>query len=129
MKTNIHNSKTGLPGRSEQVNTAKQGNQNPNPIDSAKRRENRKLSTDAVLAALAGTVPELMQIVQVVGSWVWLEFDEAPEAVIRQKISQLGFHWNNQRMAWQHPCGKFSLGASYDPREKYPTRYATQPAS
>jgi len=36
------------------------------------------------------------------------------------ELSQLGFHWNNKRQVWQHPCGTIGdEGAAYDPRKKY----------
>ena len=44
---------------------------------------------------------------------------EHPPAKARQVMAQLGFHWNRTRQAWQHPCGKFSLGSAQDPHEKY----------
>jgi hypothetical protein len=34
-------------------------------------------------------------------------------------LAELGFHWNNTRQAWQHPCGQFSTGSRQDPRQKY----------
>ena len=38
---------------------------------------------------------------------------------IRADLSQLGFHWNTKRQAWQHPCGQFTAGSPKEPREKY----------
>jgi hypothetical protein len=38
---------------------------------------------------------------------------------LRQILAQLGFHWNRERQAWQHPCGAFRLHGFQDPHEKY----------
>jgi hypothetical protein len=36
---------------------------------------------------------------------------------------QFGFHWNNSRKCWQHPCGAFRAeGSGQDPRQKYGCR-------
>jgi len=89
------------------------------PIDHARRAENRKLDTAAVLRLLLVALPAVYSTAQVVGAWVWVSFPERPTADTRQKLSQLGFHWNSTRQAWQHPCGKFSLGSKSDPRDTY----------
>jgi hypothetical protein len=34
-------------------------------------------------------------------------------------LAQLGFQWNRERQAWQHPCGAFRLRGAGDPHEKY----------
>ena len=73
---------------------------------------------------LRDLLPAVHSIAQVVGSWVWVQFPERPDATTRQQLSQLGFHWNTTRQAWQHPCGKFSLGSSSDPRDTYTTTAA-----
>jgi hypothetical protein len=54
-----------------------------------------------------------------VGAWVWLEFAEKPAEEIRKKIGLAGFHWNNNRRVWQHPCGEFSRKSKFDPRLTY----------
>jgi len=50
-----------------------------------------------------------------------VRFTEQPAAEVRQQLAQFGFHWNRERQAWQHPCGKFSVGSQADPHEKYST--------
>ena len=89
------------------------------PIDSEQRKQNRTLPTPKVLHALLTTLPEVYRLAEVVGKWVWVTFKEQPTAEIRQQLAQLGFHWNRDRQAWQHPCGQFSLSSSNDPHEKY----------
>jgi hypothetical protein len=43
-----------------------------------------------------------------------------PRVAVRQKLAELGFHWNNVRQTWQHPCGTPALdGTDYDPRRRY----------
>ena len=89
------------------------------PIDSEARKKNRTLPTDKVLQMLQTASPELFHMAEVVGKWVWVSFSEQPAAEIRQQLAQLGFHWNRERQAWQHPCGQFSMGSPADPHEKY----------
>lgn len=89
------------------------------PIDAEARKKNRTLPTPKVLNALLTTLPDVYRTAEVVGKWVWVRFTETPAAEIRQQLAQLGFHWNRERQAWQHPCGKFSLGSQADPHEKY----------
>jgi hypothetical protein len=93
------------------------------PIDSEARKRNRSLPTEKVLNLLQTGSPDLFNLAEVVGKWVWVAFKEQPAAEIRQTLAQLGFHWNRTRQAWQHPCGNFRIGTSGDPREKYPSRF------
>ena len=70
--------------------------------------------------------PELAPLTSRVGNWLWLSFTEKQSPDITAKISELGFHWNNNRQVWQHPCGRFHRNpVSYDPR----TRYGEQPVT
>ena len=71
-------------------------------------------------------MPEIWGQAQVVGKWVWLEFNVPPVAQIRGKLKELGFHWNGGRKCWQHPCGVQSKGSSRDPRGSV---YPVTPAS
>ena len=89
------------------------------PIDSEARKANRSLPTTKVLSLLHQQMPATYRLAEVVGKWVWVQFKEQPAAEIRQQLAQIGFHWNRERQAWQHPCGQFSLSSSADPREKY----------
>jgi hypothetical protein len=88
-------------------------------IDFEFRKANRMLPTPKVLALLHQQAPAAYRLAEVVGRWVWVTFKEQPAAELRQTLSQIGFHWNRERQAWQHPCGKFSLGSNTDPHEKY----------
>ena len=93
------------------------------PIDSETRKQNRMLPTPKVLNLLHTQLPTAYRLAEVVGKWVWVMFKEQPAAEIRQQLAQLGFHWNRERQAWQHPCGKFSLSSPHDPHEKYSSYY------
>ena len=93
------------------------------PIDTEARKKNRTLPTPKVLNLLLTSAPELYRLAEVVGKWVWVTFKETPAAEIRQQLAQLGFHWNRERQAWQHPCGQFRLSSAYDPHEKYSSYY------
>ena len=89
------------------------------PIDSEVRKQNRTLPTPKVLTLLHQQLPAAYRLAEVVGRWIWVQFKEQPAAEIRQQLAQLGFHWNRERQAWQHPCGQFSLSSAQDPHEKY----------
>ena len=89
------------------------------PIDREQRIKNRTLPTPTVLQRLQTSLPHVYGLAEVVGKWVWVSFSEQPAAEIRQQLAQLGFHWNRERQAWQHPCGQFSMGSPSDPHEKY----------
>ena len=131
MKTKSQNKIEELGSRSAQVvptntNTEAQSaaapvekKDNRLPIDSEVRKQNRMLPTPKVLNLLLSTLPDAYKLAEVVGKWVWVQFKEQPAAEIRQQLAQLGFHWNRERQAWQHPCGKFSLSSAGDPHEKY----------
>ena len=132
MKTNTQNQNEGT---REQIRTVEQSNtvaqapaagqsgtdkpDNRLPIDSEARKQNRTLPTPKVLNLLHTQMPAVYRLAEVVGKWVWVTFKEQPAAEVRQQLAQLGFHWNRERQAWQHPCGKFSLGSQTDPHEKY----------
>ena len=76
-----------------------------------------------VLNLLQTQLPDAYRLAEVVGKWVWVQFAEQPAAEIRQQLAQLGFHWNRERQAWQHPCGAFSKGSPADPHEKYGSHF------
>ena len=132
MKTNTKKS-IGLGSRSAQLsstnnNTAAAGAVAPKPdnrlpIDTEARKKNRTLPTPKVLNLLLTSAPDIYRLAEVVGKWIWVTFKETPAAEIRQKLAQLGFHWNRERQAWQHPCGQFRLSSQQDPHEKYSSYY------
>jgi len=105
--------------------TAEPRKDNRLPIDLEQRKQNRSLDAATVLLELKRLAPVAFSVAQVVGKWVWVQFQDQPAAEIRQQLAQLGFHWNNTRRTWQHPCGAFTFGSKADPREKY----TAQPAA
>jgi len=64
-------------------------------------------------------MPEIWGQAEVVGQWVWLEFNTPPLLTVREKLKELGFHWNGVRHCWQHPCGIRTEHSRHDPKEKY----------
>ena len=93
------------------------------PIDTEARKANRTLPTPKVLNLLQTQLPDAYRLAEVVGKWIWVHFENTPAAEIRQQLAQLGFHWNRERQAWQHPCGAFSTGSPSDPHEKYGSHF------
>jgi hypothetical protein len=93
------------------------------PIDSEARKKNRTLPTPKVLELLKTSNPGLFNLAEVVGKWIWVQFRETPAPELRQMLAQIGFHWNRERQAWQHPCGQFRLSSASDPHEKYPCHF------
>jgi len=77
------------------------------------------LPTLDLLERLGREMPEVFEQAQVVGNWVWLEFNVAPVKPIRDKLKELGFHWNAGRKCWQHPCGVPAVRSGGDPRAYY----------
>ena len=70
-------------------------------------------------------MPAQYALAEVVGKWVWITFPEQPAEQVRGQLSQFGFHWNNYRKCWQHPCGQFATEGSHeDPRQKYGSHFA-----
>jgi hypothetical protein len=90
--------------------------------------EEARSSTLALLNRLKSEMPEVFQQAEVVGRWVWLEFNVPPLQEIRAKLKELGFHWNRQRKCWQHPCGVHRTRSGGDPRLAYPVIPATEMA-
>jgi hypothetical protein len=83
-------------------------------------------NTMTLLDRLKNEMPEIWGQAQVVGKWVWLEFNVPPVGKIRENLKRLGFHWNGQRKCWQHPCGVPSLRADGDPRSYYQVKPANE---
>jgi hypothetical protein len=93
--------------------------------EQAKHNENRKLSTQKVLEFLATQLPQQYELAEIVGKWVWVEFSPR-QKIIARTLWSLGFHWNQRRGVWQHPCGMFNPYAPHpqDPRTKYGSYFA-----
>jgi len=95
------------------------------PIDLERRRANRKLPAERLIALLRAEAPRFFEVAEVVGKWVWVQFNEKQPREVTAVLAQLGFHWNNKRQVWQHPCGTYRDEASvYDPRKKYRAYFA-----
>ena len=94
-------------------------------IDHEQRQANRQLPTEQVLDLLERRLRRAFELAEVVGQWVWVTFSEKQPREITAELSQLGFHWNNKRQAWQHPCGQFTDRTRRDPRTKYGSRFAS----
>ena len=120
MKTNTNTSE--LKSRSEQLSTGKTGLAR---INFARRRVNRSLDTLRLLNLLRSRAPEFFGLAEVVGKWVWIQFAEKQPREVTSRLAELGFHWNNTRQAWQHPCGlNRHEAATFDPRKIYGSYFA-----
>ena len=96
----------------------------PRPyVNFEERERNRQLPVDKVLAVLRRWMPRQYELAEVVGQWIWITFPEQPIERVRADLSQLGFHWNNTRKCWQHPCGQTLPRGQQNPREKYATYF------
>ena len=93
------------------------------PINFARRRANRELTTERVLLLLQQEAPRFLELAQVVGKWIWIQFTDKQPREVTGKLAEFGFHWNNKRQVWQHPCGALTEGTASDPRQKYPTYF------
>ena len=98
-------------------------------VNYAEREANRALSTEKVLATLKRWMPRQYELAEVVGKWIWITFPEQPVERVRADLSQLGFHWNNTRKCWQHPCGQTLPRGTQEPREKYTAYFPADQAA
>ena len=82
---------------------------------------NRRLSTETVLNYLRTRLPRQYEVAEVVGKWVWLDVSPTRKPNLAALLWALGFHWNQRRGVWQHPCGSFNPFGIHpaDPRAKY----------
>jgi hypothetical protein len=70
MKTNTEiKTESGLKNRPEPLSFA-----NRRRIDFTRRKANRSLTTDKLLALLVNEAPRLFGLAEVVGQWVWIQF-------------------------------------------------------
>ena len=88
-------------------------------VNFAERDFNRSLPVEKVLEKIKRWMPDQYELAEVVGKWIWITFPEPPEERIHAELSQLGFHWNNVRKCWQHPCGETLPRGTQEPRAKY----------
>ena len=116
MKTKTNkNKKSGLSSRPEQLNTA-----NTTRINYAKRAMYRSLDTEKLLELLRYEAPKFFELAEVVGKWVWVQFEQKQPYPVTRVLAQLGFHWNKNPQTWQHPCGvECDKASPVDPRRKY----------
>jgi proteasome lid subunit RPN8/RPN11 len=99
-------------------------------VDAKKRKTMSANTTStnktlALLHTLKTEMPEIWGEAQIVGKWVWLEFNIPPEREIRARLKELGFHWNGPRKCWQHPCGVSRPRLKGDPRSYYEVKPAS----
>jgi hypothetical protein len=87
---------------------------------------NRELPTNTVLEFLRKQLPEQYELAEVVGKWIWIDFPAKSHRAAANTLHRLGFHWNQRRCVWQHPCGACAPFASHpqDPRSKYGSYFA-----
>ena len=123
MKTNTNknrNQKSEAQNRPEQLSTGSRPK-----INLELRRANRKLETAKLLALLHSETPNFFELAEVVGKWVWIQFSDKQPPTVTRVLAELGFHWNNTRQTWQHPCGTIpDERATYDPRKRYGSYFA-----
>jgi hypothetical protein len=89
------------------------------------RRKNRESRMESVLQSLQTSLPEQYEKAEIVGRWIWLDFPKEEGRAATHTLLHLGFHWNQRRAVWQHPCGNFAPYEPHpgDPREKYGSRF------
>jgi len=116
MKTKNQNSDSELKARSAQQVGEKTA---LSQIDLNRRNKNRALPMESLLNLIRKEAPDFWSVAEVVGEWVWIQLKGKQPREITAILSQLGFHWNNRRQVWQHPCGHVTARADFDPRRKY----------
>jgi len=122
MKTNTNKNQIKAQSRPEQLSTS---TGNRPKINLELRRANRQLETEKLLSLLRSETPNFFDIAEVVGKWVWIRFTDKQPSEVTRVLAELGFHWNNTRQSWQHPCGTIAdEQATYDPRRRYGSYFA-----
>jgi hypothetical protein len=86
MKTNT-NSASELKSR-----TAQRNGEKLQQIDFARRYRNRGRRTELLLHLIRREAQEFWELAQVVGRWVWIQFDGKQPSQITAALSELGFH-------------------------------------
>ena len=119
MKTNTNENQIKAQSRPEQLSTGDRPK-----INMELRRANRTLDTEKLLALLRSETPNFFELAEVVGKWVWIQFSDKQPPTVTRVLAELGFHWNNTRQTWQHPCGTITERADYDPRKRYGSYFA-----
>src|SRR5580693_9093890 len=71
--------------------------------------------TRTILRYLRQRLPQQYNLAEVVGKWVSLHVSPARKPALAKMLWTLGFHRNQRRGVWQHPCGNF------DPLGSHPT--------
>jgi hypothetical protein len=87
----------------------------------------RELPTLKVLELLKAQLPQQYELAEIVGRWIWLDFPVNSHRAAANTLWRLGFHWNQRRCLWQHPCGAtapYNIHSG-DPRSRYGSRSAT----
>jgi hypothetical protein len=102
-----------------QNRTAQRNGNKLQRIDFNRRHRNRALRTASLLHLIRREAPEFWELAEVVGRWVWIQFDRKQPNQITAALSEFGFHWNNRRQVWQHPCGTIAASSNQDPRRIY----------
>ena len=88
---------------------------------------NRELPAEKVLDLLKAQLPRQYELAEVVGKWIWLDFPAASHRAASKTLWRLGFHWNQRRCVWPHPCGAFAPCSPRlaDSHTKYGSSFAT----
>ena len=63
--------------------------------------------------------------VEIIGSWIWLDFPAKPAVEVRDMLKAEGFNWNHKRACWQFagrpsggsPAARWYLAAKYGAQE------------
>jgi hypothetical protein len=94
------------------------------PFNLARRRANQSLGIQELLALLRREAPGFYSLAEVVGKWVWIQFQDKQPADVTRALAEFGFHWNRLRQTWQHRCGTQADHKDFDPRKRYRSHFA-----
>ena len=84
MKTKLKNQNSEAQNRPEQSGTDKRAK-----INTARRQANRALNTENLLALLRSEAPNFYAIAEIVGKWVWIQFDQKQPVTVTAVLSEL----------------------------------------
>jgi len=81
---------------------------------------------EAKIADVVGFCKREKFTAELVGSWVWVSFDEKPEEDTRKLLKDAGFRWIRKRGKWAHNCGIPCKAGKTSPWDKYEHKYISQ---
>jgi hypothetical protein len=73
---------------------------------------------ESLLILIHREAQEFWELAEVVGRWVWIQFNDRRPRPITAALPEFVLHWNRRRQILQHPCGTIAASSNPDPRRR-----------